>query len=163
VTDLVAREARARERSGDAGVAIDACVDALTHVTPRMARLWKSQLREGPLTLPQLYMLREIRDGARPSELARRCGISSSATTAALDGLVRDGYCVRTHGEKDRREVLVHVTPAGLEALEEAERATAAACRDLLQDWDETRLGRLLAALQDLGVAVDAHLELAGR
>src|SRR5437868_5700693 len=93
-----------------------ACVEALERIMPRLGRVYKSQFREGPLTMQQVYMLREIDDGAHPGELARRCSISSSATTAALDGLVRGGYCVRTHSEEDRREVLVHMTPLGKEA-----------------------------------------------
>ncbi|HWE64001.1 MAG TPA: MarR family transcriptional regulator [Chloroflexota bacterium] len=141
----------------------EACIEALEHVTPRLGHVFKSQLREGPLTMQQMFMLHEIHDGARPSELARRCCISSSATTAALDGLVRGGYCVRTHSEKDRREVLVQATPAGVAALNAAQAGTTAALRELLHGWDEERLQRLLVVLRDLDTSVDAYLEKPGR
>jgi DNA-binding MarR family transcriptional regulator len=136
-----------------------ACIEALEHVTPRVGRVIKSQLREGPLTMQQMFMLRAIHDGARPGELAKRCYISNSATTAALDGLVRGGYCVRTHSEKDRREVLVHVTPAGMEALAAMQAGASAALRELLDGWDEERKQRLLTALHDLDTSVESYLE----
>lgn len=140
-----------------------ACIDALERVVPRLGRVFKSQLREGPLTIQQMFMLRAIHDGARPGELARRCSISSSATTAALDGLVREGYCVRTHSERDRREVLVQVTPAGMDALAAAQAGATEALRELLDGWDEERTRQLLAALHDLDAAVDGYLEKQNR
>jgi DNA-binding MarR family transcriptional regulator len=140
-----------------------ACIEALERLIPRLGRVFKSQLREGPLTIQQMFMLRAIQDGARPGELARRCSISSSATTAALDGLVRGGYCVRTHSEKDRREVLVQVTPAGAEALAAAQAGAMTALRELLEGWDEARMQRLLAALRDLDASVDGYLEKQSR
>lgn len=163
----MAEQARAQTTThmerGESEATTTACIEALERVMPLLGRVIKSQLREGPLTIQQMFMLRAIHDGARPGELAKRCSISSSATTAALDGLVRGGYCVRAHGEKDRREVLVHVTPAGMEALAEAQAGTTAALRELLDGWDEERIQQLLAVLRDLDASVDAYLEKHGR
>lgn len=134
------------------------CIEALERITPRLGKVFKSQMREGPLTVQQMMMLREIHDEARPGELARRCGISSSATTAALDGLVRGGYCVRAHSETDRREVLVHITPSGIDALAVAQSNAKTAIREMLQGWDEGSMERLLTVLQDLENAANSYL-----
>ena len=142
---------------------LTSCAETLERVTPRLGKVFKSQLKDGPLTVQQMIMLREIHDEARPGELSRRCSISSSATTAAVDGLVRDGYCVREHSETDRREVLVHITAAGAEALAAAKAGSRAAICEMLAGWDETRMERLLAVLHDLDSAAGLYLERAAR
>ena len=44
-------------------------------------------------------------------ELARRSGLTTAAVTAVLDRLERAGYARRVRDEKDRRQVLVELTP----------------------------------------------------
>jgi DNA-binding MarR family transcriptional regulator len=147
------------EKGSESASLLSACVDTLERVTPRLGKVIKSRMKDGPLTMQQMMMLREIHDGARPGELSRRCGISSSATTAALDALVRDGYCIREHSETDRREVVVHTTAAGAEALAAAQSESREAIRELLAGWDERRMQRLLAVLHDLDGAVNGYVE----
>lgn len=152
-----------KEVGGASASMLTQCAETLERVTPRLGKVFKSQLRDGPITVQQMMMLREIHDEARPGELSRRCGISSSATTAAVDGLVRGGYCARAHSETDRREVLVHITPAGAEALTAAMAGSRAAIREMLEGWDEARMERLLAVLHDLEAAASAYLDRAAR
>lgn len=136
-----------------------ACVDAMAQTLPRVGRIFKGYLRDTPLTIQQMHMLQELHGGSRPSDLARRCSLSSSATTAALDGLVQGGYCVRAHSERDRREVLVRITPRGEEALISAHASASAALRELLAGWDVERMRRLLEVFQELQRAADGYLE----
>jgi len=144
------RAAAAERASGAHPTLAAACVEALDRALPRLGRRLKDALRAGPLTMPQLLVLQEIGDQARPGALSRRCCISTSGVTAALDALEKAGYCLRDHGARDRREVLVRLTPQGQAALAEAHRLALGGMRELLHDWDDAQLGRLLATLHDL-------------
>jgi DNA-binding MarR family transcriptional regulator len=159
VTDVPADGARS---------AVETQIEALVKVLPRIARIFKSQWRGLPLSVPQMSMLVVVQDltahqgGANPSELADRFCLSGPAVTAALDELVEKGYCRRSHSEKDRRKVVVAITPEGAAILTDAQTAAAQSLQALLSDWDQPRLGRLLDALLDLDAAADAYLNRHG-
>src|SRR5579872_1534163 len=111
-------------------------IGAFMRVMPRLSRTFKAQARGGPLTPPQMFMLSEIQDiterqgdGAQPGEIAKHCGLSAPGVTAALDDLVAAGYCVRAHGERDRRKVFVRVTEYGRQALDATRREMMVAIR----------------------------------
>ncbi len=50
-----------------------------------------------------------------PTELSRRLGISTAATTAVVDRLVAVGHASRTQHPTDRRGVVIVPTPASVE------------------------------------------------
>lgn len=143
----------------DAGEApsTEECIEALVHVLPRVTRAFKSQLRSSKLGTQHVFLLMSISeleqqhcDGAQPGELARRAWLSGAAITAALDDLVAEEYCVRAHSEKDRRKVLVKLTPKGYAVLDEVHNQARQVLRDLIEGWDEQRRVELCRALQDL-------------
>ena len=59
-------------------------------------------------------------DGARPSELAARAGITRQAVTKTLNDLERVGLVEREPDAADGRAVVVRYTPRGLAALQVA-------------------------------------------
>jgi DNA-binding MarR family transcriptional regulator len=59
-------------------------------------------------------------DGARPSELAAKAGITRQAVTKTLDDLERAGLAERKPDPADGRGVIVRYTPRGLAALKVA-------------------------------------------
>jgi DNA-binding MarR family transcriptional regulator len=150
--------------NGSATAPAEVQIEALVKVLPRLARIFKSQWRGLSLTVPQMSMLMELQDltarqgGANPGELADRCCLSGPAVTATLDELVEKGYCSRSHSEKDRRKVVVAITPEGAAILSGVQAAAAQSLRVMLGDWDRQRLARLLDALQDLDVTADTYL-----
>ncbi|HEY8285515.1 MAG TPA: MarR family transcriptional regulator, partial [Chloroflexota bacterium] len=91
-------------------------------------------------------------------ELSRRCWLSSPAITAAVDDLVEDGLLARAHSEKDRRKVLVRLTPTGELALRETRAAATATLAGLLHGWDDQRVRALAAMLRDLDRAAENRL-----
>src|SRR5690242_11828769 len=122
--------------------AIEAQIEALVAVMPRLGRIFKSQLRGFQLSMPQMGILMALQDqtehgGAHPGELADRLCLSSPAMTAALDELVEKGYCVRAHSEKDRRKVLVRTTPEGAATLGAAHEVVAQGLRAMFHNWDQ--------------------------
>lgn len=145
------------------------CAETLINFFPRLSRIFKSQMRGGPLTPPQMFLLMGIQDlselhqdGAQPGELARRACLSSAAITAALDDLVDGGYCVRAHSEKDRRKVLVHLTPLGTEVLHEVRAGSEAAVHGMLAGWSEAQMAQLTHSLSHLGEAAEEYVSQMG-
>ncbi len=133
------------------------CIEALVRVLPRVTRALKSQLRSSKLGTQHIFLLMTIADlqqasgeGAHPGELARLAWLSGAAITATLDDLVDAGYCARAHTEKDRRKVLVQVTPAGQKILEEVHTQAKQSLREVLGDWNEQRRVELCRVLHDL-------------
>jgi DNA-binding MarR family transcriptional regulator len=59
-------------------------------------------------------------DGARPSELAAKAGVTRQAVTKLLDDLERLGLAKREPDPADGRGVVVRYTPRGLAALKVA-------------------------------------------
>lgn len=106
------------------------------------------------LTGPQYNVLRILR-GAQPAGLCRnevrdRMLTRMPDMTRLLDRMENAGLVERIRGQSDRREVLTHVTPAGLELVD---RATAA-----MNELHMRQLGHLsaqeLKALIELLTAV---------
>lgn len=144
----------------------DQAVSSLLKMVPRLGRLMKHQVGHGQLTPQQIHLLLAVCDlsgrggeGARPGELSRRCWLSNPAITAAVDDLVEQGLAVRAHSEKDRRTVLVRLTPAGEQVLREGRMAATAALAPLLHGWDEDRLLVFTQMLRDLDRAAEAMLD----
>jgi DNA-binding MarR family transcriptional regulator len=97
-------------------------------------------------------------EGAQPGELARRLCITSPAVTAVLDDLVTCGYCDRTHSEKDRRKVLVRLTPSGSAMLAQVRSGATGLLREAVTGWSEDRVRELYLLLCELSEAAEANL-----
>jgi DNA-binding MarR family transcriptional regulator len=67
-------------------------------------------------------VLRALRKGpCNTSFLAHMLGVTLSAVTALINRLHRMGLVTRQRHEKDRRQVLITITPKGLKLLSEVE------------------------------------------
>ncbi|MDZ3832860.1 MAG: MarR family transcriptional regulator [Sphingopyxis sp.] len=89
------------------------------------------------LTPSQLLVLREIeaRDGATPGTIAQQLQFSHATITAIVDRLAALELVTRTRSDRDKRQVLLNVTPQG--------RQRTAAAPDLLQEDFAARFGAL--------------------
>jgi DNA-binding MarR family transcriptional regulator len=136
---------------------IEQFAGALSRVVSRLKRLMVACESRAPLSMAQFRAFQCVGEGARPSEIARGCEITSSAATAVVDSLVEAGFCERIHSTTDRREILVRPTPAGRAAF----AATKAAMDDLLAgilaDWPADRIATLTTLLNDFDAAIDRH------
>lgn len=110
------------------------------------------------LTPSQLLVLQEIdrRPNAIPSAIASALQFSQATITSLVDRLAAAGYVERQRSERDKRQVLLRVTPAG--------RTLLASAPDLLQErfrerfsalapWEQAML---LAAVSRLGEMLGA-------
>jgi DNA-binding MarR family transcriptional regulator len=93
--------------------------------------------------------------GARPSELAARLGMSKQALNYLLGGLERAGYIERRPHPDDARSKRIALTPRGLGAGEVIRGAVA----ELERSWTELlgakRFAQLRTMLQELSALKD--------
>ncbi|HEY9887233.1 MAG TPA: MarR family transcriptional regulator [Candidatus Obscuribacterales bacterium] len=66
-----------------------------------------------------MYLSSEPGQCASPSTLATYCGVSRAAMTGLLDGLTQENYVERDTHPSDRRAVMIKLTPAGHDFLEQ--------------------------------------------
>lgn len=98
-----------------------------------VARLNPSMAAEG-FNPPMFWHLHYLeRSGVKhPSELARRLRLSPATCTWSVDLLVGHGYVVRRPSERDRRQVVLEITPKGHRALESVWRRFDRSLREVL-------------------------------
>ena len=82
--------------------------------------LERNYLARGIITLPQLWILREIATAGKCPMclLSRSLGLKCSTVTGIMDRLVALGLTKRYTPESDRRQVLAELTPKGRRILE---------------------------------------------
>jgi len=120
------------------------------HVLRRMlARLHEEGFED--LDAPHLnVLLYPGPQGARPSELAARRGMSKQAVNYLLGQLERLGYVERRLDPADRRSKRIALTRRGLRAGHTIRDAVAEVERDWAAELGEKRFAELRALLQEL-------------
>lgn len=79
------------------------------------AREFRERLKEHKVGFSEFVHLERLwtEDGLNQTELSRRVGIENASSTAVLDMLEKRAYIRRERDERDRRNIRVHLTPAG--------------------------------------------------
>ena len=81
--------------------------------------LFRFQVRDPDLTLPQILLLSTISDeGVDMSSLSKQMGVDNSTMTRLIDVLIRNGWAIKYKNKKDGRVVMVEITKKG-EVLQE--------------------------------------------
>lgn len=82
-------------------------------------------LGEVGLKLGEYRVLGELGNGAKGNaELARAIGVTPATTSATVNSLVRKGLIARRRSTRDRRRIMLRLTPSGDLALHRADRLT---------------------------------------
>lgn len=113
------------------------------------------------LTLAQFRILALIAAGdERSSLLAERLAVAKPTITAVVDGLVERGFVGREAVAGDRRSIRVGLTPAGVAALQAAEREMAETLDRIFEHArDRDTIVRALLDLDDaLALRMEARL-----
>ena len=102
----------------------------------------------------------ESRAGLSAGELAKESGLTTGAVTAVSDRLERAGFARRAHDERDRRKVLIEVTPAFYARADEIWGPAAADWQRMLGDrFSEAELATIVAFLTEAGELAERHAE----
>ncbi len=111
----------------------------LDDMTPALVRSFRVLDPRGPaglnITLNQFFVLSLLarKENFGMGELARQMGTSSGNMTAMINRLLRSGLVERQRSEKDRRVVIVKLSPAGRELAERVRRTTKAGMRRIMR------------------------------
>ncbi len=111
----------------------------LDEMVPALVRSFRILDPRGPagleITLNQYFVLSLFarKESFGMGELARHMGTSSGNMTAMIDRLVRAGMVERARSEKDRRVVIVKLSPTGLELADRVRRTTKAGMRRIMR------------------------------
>jgi DNA-binding MarR family transcriptional regulator len=90
--------------------------EILARVLPQLVRFMHRGLRDYPLTLPQLRLLAALTDGEQAmGDVAAELGIRPPTFTGLVDPLCRQGLVTRRRNPVAWREVLLGLSPAGLD------------------------------------------------
>lgn len=119
----------------------------------RRRRTWSE------LTYQQYNVLRLIdTTGPQPqAEVARRLLVSAPVVTRLAAGLADTGLVVRRPDAKDRRAVLLALTPTGRRRARAMRRDLLEAAHELLEPLPEERRAAVAAALEELQILLPAH------
>jgi DNA-binding MarR family transcriptional regulator len=102
----------------------------------------------------------ESRDGVTAGELATQSGLTTGAVTAVIDRLERAGFARRVRDERDRRKVIVEVTPAFYERAAEIWGPVAAEWqRDLTDRFTAAELATIAEFLRRVDALAARHAE----
>lgn len=124
------------------------------------------------LTPGQVFMLHFIRQEQHcsVSKLAEKMEVNPSAITVMLDRLEGHGYAIRTRDLNDRRVVIVQLTEAGNEALNQVLDVRKQIMQHCLTQIEQGELNAFVCTLEKLAsiskrmdlksiVGVEKHLE----
>jgi DNA-binding MarR family transcriptional regulator len=103
----------------DIDLDVEGIVDRIGGINRRMKKGMEIVLAEYGLTPPEWHVMSHLRlakggdQRSSPGELAADLEISSGAMTSRLDRLEQQGYVRRMPDPKDRRAIVVELTPEG--------------------------------------------------
>ncbi len=139
-------------------------VEEMTSWSPReRINAFRSWLK-GSLSLIHLHVLTVLEaDGPLPmSRLADTMDISVASATGIVGRMEERGLVERTHGEKDRRVVLVRPTEAGIAIFRDLTEHRRQSLTQLFTRLTDEELSALLIGLRAMRVARHAlHAETA--
>ncbi len=95
------------------------------------------------------------RDGQTPGEIAEAIGVEGPTVVRALQRMAAAGFVTRKKHPTDRRQVSVHLTPAGARLRTQVPRALRQVEANALGGFSSTERAQLLALLGRLSANLD--------
>ena len=123
----------------------------------RVTEMHAPDFLELAITMPQaktLYLIAAAGE-LHMAELVARLGVSLSTVSGLVERLVEAGWAMRRDDPADRRQVMVAITPDGIEFLDRFRELGSHQLRRLLDLLDDTDLAVVSRALEALGAAAD--------
>lgn len=107
------------------------CAHDVLETVPMIMRVIRAEMRkqrDANLTVPEFRALAFIarHEDPSPSQLADHLGLTLSSLTHLVDGLVERGLLVRRPHQRDRRRLILSLTPLGESTVHTARAAAQA-------------------------------------
>lgn len=111
------------------------------------------------LTVPQIVVLKRlaITDALPVTALTQQVHLSQATVTGIIDRLQAKGLVGRVRSGRDRRQVEIHLTDAGREALEKAPRLLQDSFIERLQSLQQWEQTLILSSLQRVVAMMEAR------
>jgi DNA-binding MarR family transcriptional regulator len=107
------------------------------------------------LTQFRLLVVLDAHGPTRLNSLAARLGVASSTALRTVDRLVAAGLVDRRDNERDRREVVIRLTPAGHDVVREVTSRRKQAIEEIAERMPVDRRRALVEALAAFAEAAD--------
>jgi DNA-binding MarR family transcriptional regulator len=145
-------------RPSDRATAIDQVASTLLGRAARLTRLlMKSGAHE--LSRTEMGVLSTLSDSPRRiTQLAQTEALAQPTVTQLVDKLEGRGLVARARSGEDARVVMVEITAAGAERLEEVRAEIRASMRAALVDLPDAELTELVHAAETLGGLIEKLL-----
>ncbi len=130
--------------------------DQLTHLIVEFYEKLSSWehcvVRDKGLTLPQMHALEILgtHNGLRMKELAQKMGVTTGTLTVLVDRLEKGEMVCRKPHSKDRRSIIVELTPKGNELFKEHDELHNQLTEDITVDLSEEEQAILTQALKKM-------------
>src|ERR671923_688475 len=139
-------------------IASDLCAREVMETVPLVMRYIRTEMRSRrapSLSIPQFRVLTFLsrRPGAPLSSVAEHLGVARSTASATVDRLVRRELVSRTTHPEERRSVVLTLTPAGAQHLQQARAAASARMAKVLAGLPAADLLQVTQGLTLLGSA----------
>ncbi len=121
---------------------VETALAGYRELVERLSAAQKPEFPDPSVTMAQMrvLMLLSVVGEARMSDLSPKLGISLSTLSSLVDRLVDADLARRREDARDRRNVLVSLTPAGAAVLDNLQELGARHLRELLAHLDEAEL-----------------------
>jgi DNA-binding MarR family transcriptional regulator len=136
----------------------DHCAREVMETVPLVMRFIRTEMRSRrapSLSVPQFRVLTFLshRPGAPLSSVAEHLGVARSTASALVDRLVRRHLVNRTTHPEERRSVVLTLTPAGTQHLQQAREAASTWMAKVLAGLPAADLLQVTQGLTLLGCA----------
>ena len=112
------------------------------------AEIWRANSPLVPAQLAALDVL--CQQPCNLSELAQLNAVSLPTMSGTISKMVQHGYVQRTRSQRDRRQVILEITPKGQALLDQLKERLIAKVSELLGHVSEIDLGNLVAGIEIL-------------
>lgn len=111
-------------------------------------------LNKGDVSFQQFFLLGYLTNEqyVTMTDISKKMGHSTAATTGLVDRLEKLGHVQRIHASDDRRKIMVQITRKGRELVERIREDIVGSLVNLMQDLDESEQGALLRALDKIQI-----------
>ena len=98
-----------------------------------------SELHRENVSFPQFFLLAYLasEDYLTMSDIAKKMGHSTAASTGLVDRLEKLDYVDRTHAAEDRRKIMVRITNKGIDLVSRMRGEIATSLSDVMAEMDE--------------------------
>lgn len=125
----------------------------------KMSKTYNSAMQSAlGATMPMGYALLSIdKEGTLSTKLGPKMGMEPTSMTRLLKSLEMQGYIVREPEGKDRRKVLIKLTPKGKDCRDIARQTVIALNKRIRKNIDAKKLDVFFEVIQDINKELEKN------